>query len=201
MSESAWKIGVDVGGTFTDVVALDPGGRSTLFKVPSNPAHPAAALLQVLERVAETSGATLERLHVVHGTTVATNALEERRGARTALVTTRGFRDLLEIARQSRDEIYDVHRPARQPPFVPRELCFEVTERLDVSGRVLTPIRTEEIPRLVQQLKNDGVESVAVCLLHSYANPAHERILGDALRKEFPHVSLSCEVNGELREY
>ncbi|MEE8109900.1 MAG: hydantoinase/oxoprolinase family protein, partial [bacterium] len=131
----------------------------------------------------------------------ATNALEERRGARTALVTTRGFRDLLEIARQSRDEIYDVHRPARQPPFVPRELCFEVTERLDVSGRVLTPIRTEEIPRLVQQLKNDGVESVAVCLLHSYANPAHERILGDALRKEFPHVSLSCEVNAEFREY
>ncbi len=106
MSESAWNIGVDVGGTFTDVVALDPGGRSTLFKVPSNPAHPAAALLQVLERVVETSGATLERLHVVHGTTIATNAQEERRGARTALVTTRGFSDLLEIALHYIEEIY-----------------------------------------------------------------------------------------------
>ncbi|MFQ5913534.1 MAG: hydantoinase/oxoprolinase family protein [Nitrospinota bacterium] len=202
MSERAWRVGVDVGGTFTDVVALDPDGHCVEFKVPSDPARPAAALLRALERVAEkASGETLKGLHVVHGTTVATNTLEERRGARTAFVTTRGFRDLLEIARQSRDEIYDVRRPARPPPFVSRELCFEITERLDVSGRVLTPLRMEEVPELTRQLKSAGVESVAVCLLHSYANPAHERRLGEALREAFRHVSLSCEVNAEFREY
>lgn len=201
MTQPSWKIGVDVGGTFTDVVALSPNGTSTVFKVPSDPARPAAALLQVLERVAQDSGGGLRGLEIVHGTTVATNALEERRGARTALVTTRGFRDLLEIARQSRDDIYEIRKPSRQPPFVPRDLCFEITERLDVSGRVLTPIRTDEIPDLIRRLKDAEVESVAVCLLHAYASPAHERTLGGALREAFPHVSLSSEVNAEFREY
>ena len=201
MTQPSWKIGVDVGGTFTDVVALSPNGTSTVFKVPSDPARPAAALLHVLERVAQDAGGGLRGLEIVHGTTVATNALEERRGARTALIATRGFRDLLEIARQSRDDIYEIRKPSRQPPFVPRDLCFEITERLDVSGRVLTPIRTDEIPDLIRRLKDAEVESVAVCLLHAYASPAHERILGDALREAFPHVSLSSEVNAEFREY
>ncbi len=201
MTQPSWKIGVDVGGTFTDVVALSPNGTSTVFKVPSDPARPAAALLHVLERVAQDAGGGLRGLEIVHGTTVATNALEERRGARTALIATRGFRDLLEIARQSRDDIYEIQKPSRQPPFVPRDLCFEITERLDVSGRVLTPIRTDEIPDLIRRLKDAEVESVAVCLLHAYANPAHERTLGDALREAFDHVSLSSEVNAEFREY
>ncbi len=201
MTQPSWKIGVDVGGTFTDVVALSPNGTSTVFKVPSDPARPAAALLHVLERVAQDAGGGLRGLEIVHGTTVATNALEERRGARTALIATRGFRDLLEIARQSRDDIYEIRKPSRQPPFVPRDLCFEITERLDVSGRVLTPIRTDGIPDLIRRLKDAEVESVAVCLLHAYANPAHERTLGDALREAFDHVSLSSEVNAEFREY
>ncbi len=201
MTQPSWKIGVDVGGTFTDVVALSPNGTSTVFKVPSDPVRPAAALLHVLERVAQDAGGGLRGLEIVHGTTVATNALEERRGARTALIATRGFRDLLEIARQSRDDIYEIQKPSRQPPFVPRDLCFEITERLDVSGRVLTPIRTDEIPDLIRRLKDAEVESVAVCLLHAYANPAHERTLGDALREAFDHVSLSSEVNAEFREY
>ena len=201
MTQPSWKIGVDVGGTFTDVVALSPNGTSTVFKVPSDPARPAAALLHVLERVAQDAGGGLRGLEIVHGTTVATNALEERRGARTALIATRGFRDILEIARQSRDDIYEIQKPSRQPPFVPRDLCFEITERLDVSGRVLTPIRTDEIPDLIRRLKDAEVESVAVCLLHAYANPAHERTLGDALREAFDHVSLSSEVNAEFREY
>ncbi len=201
MTQPSWKIGVDVGGTFTDVVALSPNGTSTVFKVPSDPARPAAALLHVLERVAQDAGGGLRGLEIVHGTTVATNALEERRGARTALIATRGFRDLLEIARQSRDDIYEIQKPSRQPPFVPRDLCFEIAERLDVSGRVLTPIRTDEIPDLIRRLKDAEVESVAVCLLHAYANPAHERTLGDALREAFDHVSLSSEVNAEFREY
>ena len=119
MTQASWKIGVDVGGTFTDVVALSPNGTSTVFKVPSDPARPAAALLQVLERVAQDSGGGLRGLEIVHGTTVATNALEERRGARTALVTTRGFRDLLEIARQSRDDIYEIRKPSGSRPSSP----------------------------------------------------------------------------------
>ncbi len=201
MTQASWKIGVDVGGTFTDVVALSPDGESTVFKVPSDPEHPAAALLQVLERITNGSGGNLQGLEIVHGTTVGTNALEERKGARTALITTRGFRDLLEIARQSRDEIYEVDVPSRQPPFVPRELCFEVSERLDVSGEVITPLRSDEIPDLIDRLKESQVQSIAICLLHSYANPVHERALGEALRAEFPHVSLSCEVNAEFREY
>ncbi len=201
MTKATWKIGVDVGGTFTDVVALSPDGESTVFKVPSDPEHPAAALLQVLKRITKTHGSNLEGLEIVHGTTVATNALEERKGARTALITTRGFRDLLEIARQSRDEIYEIDVPSRQPPFVPRELCFEIGERLNVSGEVILPLQSNEISELIDRLKEAQVESIAVCLLHSYANPVHERVLGEALSAVFPHVSLSSEVNAEFREY
>jgi N-methylhydantoinase A/oxoprolinase/acetone carboxylase beta subunit len=179
-------IGVDTGGTFTDVVAAD----GTVSKVTSTPAHPADA---VARGVATIAGSATPAL-LAHGTTVATNALLERRGARVALVTTRGFADVIEIARQARPSLYDpfVDRPE---PLVPRGLRFEVDERLDARGDVLRAW-DGALPELP-----DDVEAVAVCLLHADLNPVHEIAVAHALRAHGYDVTASHEVSPEFREY
>lgn len=191
-------VGVDVGGTFTDLVAQPAaGGPLRMCKVLTT-RDPSQALFQGLRAVLR-DGEDVARL--TYGTTVVTNAVLEGRGARAALVTTRGFRDVLEIGRQQRDHLYRLDQPGRTPPAVPRALRFEVTERIDDRGQVLTPLDEAEVLALAGVLRETGVEAVAVSLLHAYANPAHERRIGALLRSVVPHVCLSSEVNPEFREY
>jgi N-methylhydantoinase A len=188
------RVGIDVGGTFTDFVVFDEAaGDVTTLKRPSTPDDPARAALDGL-------AALPPPREVVHGSTVATNAILERSGARAAFVATAGFADLLSIGRQTRAEIYDLY--ARRPePLIPPHRCLEVTERVDHRGGVITPLRAEEIPALVERLRSLQVEAVAVCLLFSFLEPAHESALASALRAEGFRVSLSSEVLPEFREY
>ena len=191
------RLGVDVGGTFTDLVAL-VDGRLVTAKVPSTPRNQADGVLRALEAAGVDPGAAAG---FAHGSTVATNALLERRGARTALVTTAGFRDVIEIGRQQRPALYDLARD-RPPPLVPRELRFTVRERMGPEG-VITPLDPESLAAAVAAVQRAGVEAVAVCLLFSFLHPEHERGVGEALRKALDGVavSLSSEVLPELREY
>jgi N-methylhydantoinase A len=191
-------VGVDVGGTFTDLVAWEPSGRLTSCKVPTTPAEPARGVIDGLAALARMAGPAAS---IAHGTTTITNAIVEGRGARVGLVTTRGFRDVLEIARMSRDHLYDHHRPAKPEPPVPRRLRLEVAERVGPDGSILTPLELADVGPIVEAFRREGVESVAVCLLHAYANPAHERALGAALAPIFSHVCVSSDVNAEFREY
>lgn len=192
------RVGIDVGGTFTDLVAQPAsGGPPRLLKVPTtrDPSEAVLAGLRRLLRPDDDAGT------LIHGTTVATNALLEGRGARTALVTTRGFRDVLEIGRQQRDHLYRLDVPGRTPPPVPRALRFEVTERMDHAGRIEVPLDDAEVRRVGRALARAKVEAVAVTLLHAYANPAHEHRVGDLLSPMVRHVCLSSAVNAEYREY
>jgi N-methylhydantoinase A len=190
------RLGVDVGGTFTDLVALEDGELRTA-KVPSTPRDQSEGVIAAIRRA--------DLRHPVaafaHGMTVATNALLERRGARTALVATEGFRDLLEIARQARPDLYDL-TVAPPPPLVPRERRFTVRERMGPEG-VLRPLEEASVHEVVERLREAEVEAVAVCLLFAFLHPAHERRVGQLLRDALPgvHVSLSCEVLPEMREY
>lgn len=191
-------VGVDVGGTFTDVVARPAaGGPLRLCKVPTT-RDPSRALREGLRRVVR-AGERVGRL--TYGTTAVTNAVLEGRGGRTALVTTAGFRDVLEIGRQQRDHLYRLDVPGRTPPAVPRALRFEVPERMDHRGQPLVPLDEAAVRRLGGALREAGVEAVAVAFLHAYANPAHERRAAELLRPAVPHVCLSSDVNPEFREY
>ncbi|MBI3964398.1 MAG: hydantoinase/oxoprolinase family protein [Chloroflexi bacterium] len=200
MAKPEFRVGIDVGGTFTDVAAYDvASGNLVSFKVPSTPpelAHGVIAGLRVL--LAAQDGSVRE---LVHGTTVATNAILEGRGSPTALITTRGFRDVLEIGRQSRHDLYDLDNPGRARPLVPRRRRFEVAGRLDHLGSEVEPLATAKIPGLVDAVRASGAVSVAICLLHSYANFDHECRLRDELTKHFDYVSASHEINAEFREY
>jgi N-methylhydantoinase A len=192
------RIGVDVGGTFTDVILQHADGRATVRKLLSTPPGYDAAVVEAVAGM--TDGAGVEG--VVHGTTVATNAVLEHRGALTALVTTAGFRDVLELRRLRIPHMYDPFW--RKPPaLVPRRLRFEVSERVAADGAVLRPLDPGEAREVAGRLRDAGVESVAVCLLHSYLYPAHEQRLGEILREELPDVavSLSSEILREQREY
>jgi N-methylhydantoinase A len=191
------RVGVDVGGTFTDLVAL-AHGRLTTAKVLSTPRDQSAGVLAALGASGLDAG---EVSGLAHGTTVATNALLERRGARTALVTTEGFRDLLEIGRQNRPSLYDLTQD-RPHPLVPREFRFTVRERMGPEGE-LVPLDEAGLARAVEAACAADVEAVAVCLLFAYLHPEHERKVGEALRAALPgvRVSLSSEVLPEFREY
>ena len=191
------SVGVDVGGTFTDLVAREVSGRLQACKVPTTPANLARGVLNGLAAV-RPAGLPVS---VAHGTTVVTNAIVERRGARVGLVATRGFRDVLEIGRMSRLHLYDLRLPPKPEPLVERRLRLEVTERVGPDGAVLLPLALDELPAIVEALKREDVESVAVCLLHGYANPAHERALKAALAPYFAHLSVGSEINAEFREY
>ncbi len=190
------RVGVDVGGTFTDLVAIEAASRSIRSrKVLTTADAPARGVLYGLAALGAAPSA------IAHGTTIVTNTIVEGRGARTALVTTAGFRDVLEIARQNRLDLYRLDVPPRPGPLVPRRLRFEVTERVGGDGRVVTPLAETELPALVAALRAAGVEAVAICLLHAYAEPAHEARLKAACAAVSPYVSASHEVNAEFREY
>ena len=189
--EQEARVGVDAGGTFTDVVVLD-GGVAQALKVPTD--------LGLGEALAHARGLLATRPTVVAGTTWVTNAVLERKLARTALVTTEGFADVLEIGRQARDDLYDLARPARPRPPVPRDLCIEVAERVGPDGMPLLRLTEEEAQRVAAEVRAAGVEAVAVCLLHSYANPDHEARLAAALG-DGPAVSTSHRVSRERREF
>jgi N-methylhydantoinase A len=201
------RIGVDTGGTFTDFIVF-AGRQARSFKVPSTPAAPARAILDgVTQILNELSGGRQTRSRtpniipeIVHGTTVGTNALLERKGARTALVTTAGFEDVIEIGRQARPEIYNL-AAEREDPLVSRHLRFGVGERVDAGGRVVRPLELSEINDLARKLRAGGVESVAISLLFSFANPAHERALAAALADLGLPLSVSHQLLPEYREY
>ncbi len=184
----AMDVGVDVGGTFTDFVGFR-GREVVTTKVPSTRDPSRAVLAGMRELGAE---------GMSHGTTVATNAILERKGARTVFLTTAGFEDLLTIGRQNRPSLYDL-RITRPAPTVPRELCLGVRERVDARGGVLVPLTAREAGRIAREVRARGAESVAICLLFSFLRPAHERLLKEALR-DLP-VSVSHEVLAEFREY
>jgi N-methylhydantoinase A len=194
---SGSRAGVDVGGTFTDLVALSEGELITA-KVPSTPQDQSEGVMNAIDA----SGVKPESLvALAHGTTVATNALLERSGARTALVTTEGFRDVLEIARQNRPSLYDLTQD-RPPTLVPRDLRFTVRERMGPEGEV-EALDEESLDEAISAVREAEVEAVAVCLLFAFMHPDHEQMVGEALREALPevHVSLSSEVLPEFREY
>jgi N-methylhydantoinase A len=189
-------IGIDIGGTFTDFVVYEPGTKGLeTFKLLSTPHDPAQAVLQGLERIHKTG-----QMRLIHGSTVATNALLERKGARTALVATRGFGDVLQIGRQNRPELYSF-RVDPPSPLVLEALRFEVDERLSAAGQVLQALDPARVDDLVALLRQVGAESAAVCLLFSFLRPEHEQAIGRELREAGLFVSLSSEILPEYREY
>jgi N-methylhydantoinase A len=200
----SWTVGVDVGGTFTDFYLLNSSTQDVLVhKRPSTPDDPSRAILAGLAELAEAFGVDVAEVsRFAHGTTVATNALIERSGGSVAMITTKGFRDLLEIGRQVRPKIYDLKADAPSP-VVPRQRRFEVTERVCARGEIVTALSDAEVDAVVEAVAASGADCCAVCLLFSFLNPAHERRIGAALRRRLPelHVSLSCEVQPEFREY
>ncbi|HEX8720777.1 MAG TPA: hydantoinase/oxoprolinase family protein [Pyrinomonadaceae bacterium] len=195
------RVGVDTGGTFTDFV-YHAGGRARIFKVPSTPDDPSRAIVGGLRRVAREAGVRVRDLEVVHGTTVGTNALLERKGARAALVTTAGFEDVLVIGRQARGSLYDLGW-TRPEPLVEDALRFGVRERVAADGSVVEALDDEEVAALVRKLGRAGAESVAVCLLFSFARPEHERRIERALRTALGGVPLSVShrILPEYREF
>lgn len=195
-----YRVAVDIGGTFTDLVAVDAGSeRLVLGKVPTTPGRLEDGVLEALKR----SGMDLPAVETfVHGTTVVVNAITERRGARTALVTTRGFRDVLEIGRANRPDLYNLSY-RKPPPFVPRRWRFEVRERVSHRGEVIEPLVEEDVHALVPILAEIEAEAVAVCFLHAWANPEHEQRASELLSKHLPGVEVvaSHEASGQWREY
>ena len=200
----AWMIGVDVGGTFTDFFAFeDTTDRIVLHKVPSTPANPALAVISGLRELSSRHGIDLAAItRLSHGTTVATNALIQRRGGKVALVVTEGFRDLIEIGRQIRPHVFSLQDdyPA---PLVPRELRFEAPERITADGKAIRALSPGTLAALVQAIGEAKPDACAVCLLFSFLNPAHEAMIGDALGAAYPdmYLSISSQVQPEFREY
>ncbi len=188
-------VGVDTGGTFTDIVLLQDG-KLRVLKMLSTPDDPSRAIIDGVRQLG-----ALESLKVmVHGSTVATNAVLEGKGAVTGLITTAGFRDVLEIGRQTRPKLYDL-RVQKVPPLVPRELRVEVSERLDERGEVLIPLDEASLHAAIASLQQAGVEAIAIALLFSFANPQHEQQVTEAARATGLYVSASYEVLPEFREY
>ena len=196
------RAGVDIGGTFTDLVLIEDG-KLRVHKLLSSPEQPERSMLAGLDAIAPGGIAALRQ--VAHGSTVATNAILERKGARIAFLTSAGFRDLLYIGRQDRPALYDIH-PRIPPPLIPRARCYEVPERLDYRGNVLVPLDIPALDRALDQIAADGVDAIAVCFLFSYVNAEHEqrvkqRALERGIVAEDWQVALSSEVLPEFREY
>src|SRR5437016_7856349 len=202
-----YRIGIDVGGTFTDLVAIDPAGITTLAKVPSTPEDPSIGVLDGLQLLA--GRLSLDRAallgqtdRIVHGTTVATNALLEHKGARLGLLTTEGHRDVVEMREGLKDDRYNLRMP---PPeqLVPRRLRLPVRERIRADGRIETPLDPASLDGAIGVLQHEGVEAVAVCYLHAWRDPRHERLTAEALARALPeaYVSLSSEVLPQIKEF
>ena len=192
----AGTVGIDVGGTYTDLYFSGDDGRvERVIKVPSTPVDPSIGLLDAL-RAAEIKAGDLDQ--ILHGTTIATNAVIERRGARCALITTRGFRDVLELGRRDRPHMYGL--TGIQRPLIPRDCRWEIDERLDYQGNVLIPLKARQVRELAEVLRGEDVAAVVVSLLHSYANPAHEEEIRDILREIEPAWEIVIS-SGVIREY
>ncbi len=202
-SSAGLRVGVDIGGTFTDLVFVRPDSKLDRRKLPSTPVNYAEAILDGIEKYcSEQDYAEASIREITHATTVATNAILERKGVKTALITTEGFRDILELRRIRVPLSYnlDWQKPV---PLVDRALRFTVRERLDSNGQVLEPLVLESLKPLLEALSSEAVEAVAVCLLHSYRQPVHEQLIGELLRKHFPglHISLSHQILPEILEF
>jgi N-methylhydantoinase A len=193
------RVGVDTGGTFTDFV-FELDGQLEIFKLASTPSDPSLAIAAGLRTISEKTGAPLWSIEVVHGTTVGTNALLQRRGARTALVTTHGFEDVLVIGRQARPELYNLNA-VRPPPLVPDDLRFGLRGRVTSTGEVIEPLDNVEISRLVQRLKKAKVDSIAICLLFSFINSGFEEQIARALAALNIPLSVSHKILPEYREF
>ena len=197
------RIGVDIGGTFTDIVFLDNDGQALTRKVASTPDDYSRAVLNGIRAGMDELGIPPNAVtEVGHGFTVATNAIIEQKGAHTALITTEGFRDVLEFRRNRTPRLYDLYYE-KSPALVKRQHRLEVAERLNFRGEVLRPLDTADVDRAAQAVLDSGAESVAVCLLHSYANPAHEQYIAQVLRERAPGVilTLSSDLLPEMKEY
>jgi N-methylhydantoinase A len=202
MSDMGNRLGVDIGGTFTDVVLETAKGRFST-KVLTTYSAPEDAIIDGMQQVCAKAGISSQQIgQIIHGTTLATNALIERRGAKTALITTKGFRDVIEMRTESRFEQYDLNLTLPEP-LLPRERRYVLEERLDAQGNVLIPLDRSGIEALADELAQAGYESIAVGLLHSYVNDTHEKLVRDVLAEKLPGVpvSLSSEVSPQMREY
>lgn len=199
-----WRIGVDIGGTFTDVAIVDESaGTIGIAKTATTPDDFGRGVIDGLQQAISAYGMEAGQVTLLsHATTVVTNALLEEKGVRAALVTTRGFRDILELRRSARADLYDLFQ---DPPsvLIPRHRRLEITERISASGEIVTPLAANEIPDLVAAIRSLDVEAVAVTMLFSFLNPEHERVLGEALRTALPDIPvfLSCEVLPEVQEF
>ena len=201
---SGYRVGFDVGGTFTDLVLLDSGGHvKGAVKVPTDPTDIALGAVSGIRRLLDQAGVgSRDILSLIHATTQTSNTLIERSGPRTVLITTQGFRDILEFGREARYDLYDLTvRPV--VPLVPRHLRFEVRERLNADGSVATPVDVEQVRQVAHVLRDEEVEAVAICLLHGYRNGVHEARIRDILRAEgfAGPIVLSNETCPEIREY
>jgi len=204
-SETGVRVGIDVGGTFTDVVCVDGSGRMRLTKIPTTKADQSVAIRQAIDHMANAWDIDLQRIQCfAHGTTAGTNAVLERKGARIGLITTKGFRDVLEIGRQMRHRLYDRVLKPETPGFLaPGELRHEVSERVAADGAIIAPLDEAEALSVIDVLAGQGVDAIAVCLLFSFLNPTHERRIQQLVRERHPGimVSLSSEVDPAFREY
>jgi N-methylhydantoinase A len=198
------KLGIDIGGTFTDLVLLDESSGILYFgKTLTTYPDPTSGILNGVNDLLLQHGKSVSAVHtLVHGTTLVTNAVIERKGAKTALITTLGFEDVLEIGREMRYDIYDIFITMPKP-LVPQRFRKGVRERMDKNGKVLEKLNLADAEKIMQQFQKEGIQSVAVSLLHSYANNSHEKLIGDMVKKKFPAItcSLSSEVMPEIREY
>ena len=201
---SGFRLGVDTGGTFTDLCLADESsGRVAVAKVSSTPENPAEAVINGIRKLISEKVLKPNQIRfLIHGTTVATNALLEGKGAPTALITTAGFEDVLLIGRQSRPRLYDFWAQ-RPTPIVPRSRCLGAPERILYTGEILRPLDPEAIESFIEQIKAQGIKSIAVCLIHSYTNPTHEQQIKAIIQKRHPEafVTLSSEILPEYREY
>lgn len=193
------RVGIDTGGTFTDFI-FENNKRLDLFKLPSTPSDPSLAIQQGLEHIASLTGVRSNQFQIVHGTTVGTNALLQRRGARTALITTNGFEDVLVIGRQARPELYNLNA-VKPPPLVSDDLRFGVRERVIASGEVLEQLIDEEVKSLREKIRESRAESVAICLLFSFLHPEHEERIAESLGPLNVPLSISSRILPEYREY
>ncbi|MBA2446857.1 MAG: hydantoinase/oxoprolinase family protein [Chloroflexi bacterium] len=204
MADSSYRVGVDIGGTFTDLILVDDeSGAFTVGKSLTTPADPSQAVEAVLRDALERGQVAPDRVgNVIHGTTLVTNSIIERKGSKTALLTTKGYRDAVEIGREHRYDLYDIFLEMPRP-LVPRYLRLEVDERVLASGEVVQAPNLDDLEPLVREMADKGIQAVAVSFLHSYANPAHERQVGELIGRLVPNmrVSLSSDVVPEIREF
>jgi len=201
---SVFKLGIDVGGTFTDFVLLsEEDGNMAIGKTLTTPDDPSQAVINGSQNILKRNGVSFEGMQaIIHGTTLVTNTLIERNGAPTGLITTEGFRDILEMGNEIRYDLYDLN--IEQPmPLVPRRYRLGISERIDSRGEIIKPLHMDKIRDAIQYFEKEGITSVAVCLLHAYQNPVHERDIQAFIQNEFPsiHVSISSHVAPEIKEY